>query len=138
MIRHWKLTVAIVGTLVLTGLGAGLAVGLNGAPADTVAAAAAAFPTPQQIHLEQALTASTVTKQAAVVAIEVRSQFEHRGESLLPAGSRMSIDGTTFHSLSTQLATVDATVSGPRPGRWRLVLIREAGQWLLLGTRKLS
>jgi hypothetical protein len=136
MIRRWKLAAAIVGTLALTGLGVALAVGLSRVPAGTVAATAA-FPAPQQIHLEQGITASTVTKQASVVAMEVRSQFERRGELLLPAGSRVSIDGATFHSLSAQLATVDATVRGPRLGRWQLVLIREAGQWLLLGTRKL-
>lgn len=139
MIRHWKLTAAIAGTLALTGLGVGLAVGLSGAPAGTAAATAATavFPPPQQMHLEQGVTAPTVTQEASVVAMEVRSQFERRGELLLPAGSRMSIDGATFHSVSAQLATVDATVHGPQPGRWQLVLIREAGQWLLLGTRKL-
>jgi hypothetical protein len=137
MIRHWKLTVAIIGALALTGVGIGLAVGLHRAPAGT-AAETAAFPLSEQTHLEQTIAASTVTKQASVIAMEVRSQFEQRGELLLPAGSRVSIDGATFHSSSARLATVDATVRGPRPGRWQLVLIRETGQWLLLGTKKLS
>ena len=137
MIRQWKLTVAVVGVLVLTGLGIGLAIGLGGAPSGTVVTAAA-LPTPQQVRLERGITASTVAAQANVVAMEVRNQFEQLGKPLLPAGSRLLIDGASFHTLSAQLATVDATVSGPSPGRWRLVLVREAGQWLLLGTRKLS
>jgi hypothetical protein len=137
MTRVWKLTIAIVGMLVLAGLGVGLAVGLSGTPSSP-AAAAATLPAPQQVRLERGITASTVAVQASVVATEVRSQFEQLGKSLLPAGSRLSIDSATFHALSAQLATVDATVSGPSPGRWRLVLVREAGQWLLLGTRKLS
>jgi hypothetical protein len=137
MIRHWKLAVAIVGVLALAGLGTGLAVGLSG-PSSGTAPAAPQFTMPQQIRLEQEITAPTVASQASIVAIEVRSQFEGRGKPLLPAGSRLSINDATFHALSAQLATVDATVSGPSPGRWQFVLVREANQWLLLGTRKLS
>jgi hypothetical protein len=50
----------------------------------------------------------------------------------------VSINQATFHELSAQLATVDAVVSGPAPGRWQFVLVRESGQWLLVGTRKLA
>lgn len=137
MFRHWKLAVSIAGILALTGLGVGLVVGLSGAPVGTVTPAAT-LTTPQQIHLEQEITAPTVTSQAGVVAVEVRHQFEHLGKSLLPFGSHLAINRTTFRALSAQLATVDATVSGPSPGRWQLVLVRESDQWLLLGTRKLS
>jgi hypothetical protein len=68
----------------------------------------------------------------------VRSHFEQQGKLLLPAGSHLSISDATFHSLSAQLATVNATVTGSSAGRWQLILVREAGEWLLLGTRKLS
>jgi hypothetical protein len=140
MKRHWKLSVAIAGVLALAGLGIGLAVGLGGpSPSSTTTAATAAQLTqPQQVRLEQGITASTIAAQAGVLALDLRSQFEQQGKPLLPAGSHVSIDGATFHALSAQLADVDASVSGPSPGRWQFVLIRETGQWLLLGTRKLS
>jgi hypothetical protein len=78
-----------------------------------------------------------VAGQASVVALEVRSQFESARKPLLPAGSRLVIDAVTFRGLPPQFATVDATVSGPVPGRWELYLVYEAGQWQLLDTRKL-
>jgi hypothetical protein len=135
VIRHRKLIIAVVGMLALAGLGIGLAVGLSGAPPS--ASAAVTFTTPQQVRLEQGITAPTVTAQANIVATEVRSQFEDRGKPLLTAGSRLSITASTFHAISAQIATVDAIVSGPHAGRWQLVLVHETGRWLLIGTRKL-
>ena len=107
MKRHWKLIIAVVGVLVLAGLGIGLAVGLSGpSPSHaTTAAAAPQLTQPQQVRLEQGITAPTVTAEASVVAVEVRSEFEQQGKPLLPAGSHLSIDATTFHALSAQLAT---------------------------------
>jgi hypothetical protein len=144
MKRHWKLTVPIVG-VVVAGMGIGLALGLRGsspsqgtAASTTTTVAAAQFTKPQQVRLEQGITAPTVTAEASILAIEVRSQFDQRGKPLLPAGSHVSILDSTFHAFSAQLATVNATVAGSSPGRWKFVLVREAGQWLLLGTRKLS
>jgi hypothetical protein len=136
--RHGKLTVAIVGALALAGLGVGLAVGLGGSSSSTTAVAAAQLTRPQQLRLEQGITAPTVVAEARVLATEARRQFEQQGKPLLPAGSRVSINDATFHALSAQLADVDASVSGPSPGRWQFVLVHENGQWLLLGTRKLS
>jgi hypothetical protein len=83
------------------------------------------------------MTASTVAAQAGIIAVEVRTQFEQLGRQLLPQGSRLSIDAATFRAVSAQFATVHATVTGPVAGAWQLVLIRENGEWLLLGTRKL-
>jgi len=138
MFRHWKLIAAIVGVVLLAGVGVGLAVGLSGPSTTTTARATTVFTGPQQQRLEKGITAPTVTSQASVVAVEVRHAFEARGKPLLPAGSHVSINQTTFHELSAQLATVDAVVSGPAPGRWQFVLVRESGQWLLVGTRKLA
>jgi hypothetical protein len=92
----------------------------------------------QRARLEQGITAPTVTAQAGIVAPEVRGQFQQLGKLLLPPGSRLSIAAATFRAVSGQLATATATVTGPDPGTWQLVLIREGGQWLLLGTRRLS
>jgi hypothetical protein len=138
MKRNWKLTAAIVGGLALAGLGSGLAIGLSGSSSSTTTGAAAQLTPPQQVRLENGITAPTITGQASVLAAEVRGQFEQQGKPLLPAGSHVTINDATFHALSPQLAAVDASVTGPTPGRWQFVLVREAGQWLLLGTRKLS
>jgi len=138
MTRRWKLIAALVGVVLLAGVGLGLAVGLSGPSTTTTARATTVFAGPQQQRLEKGITAPTVTSQASVVAVEVRHAFEARGKPLLPAGSHVSINQTTFHELSAQLATVDAVVSGPAPGRWQFVLVRESGQWLLVGTRKLA
>ncbi len=72
-----------------------------------------------------------------LVAAEVRPQFLKKDQRLLPAGSQLRINASTFRLTSAGTATVDAMVSGPAPGRWRLLLIFEGGKWLLIGTRKL-
>lgn len=139
MKRHWKLIAVPVGMLVLAGVGIGLAVELSGpSPTTSTAAAAVQLTKPQQVQLEQGIAASTVTAQASVLAVEVRSMFEQQGKPLLPAGSHVSINDATFHAFSGRFATVDASVSGPSPGRWQFVLVRENDRWFLLGTRKLS
>ena len=137
MTRRWKMIFGIVGVLVLAGVGAGLAIGLIGSTASP-AAGPAVLSAPQQARLEQVIAAPTITAQARIVAAQVRGQFEGRGKPLLPPGSHLSIDDVTFHALSPQLATVNATVTGPRTSHWQLVLIRESGQWQLLDSRRLS
>lgn len=92
----------------------------------------------QRTHLEQGIEAPAVGSEAAVAAAEVRAQFISADRSMLPAGSRVQISAATFRATSAGTATVDAVVSGSAPGRWQLLLIREGGQWLLIGTRKLS
>jgi len=133
MFSRWKLTAAVAGVLAMAGLGAGLAVGLGG-PSITVPPLAKA----EQARLEQGIAAPVIAAEASVLAIDVRSQFEQAGKLLLPAGSHMAINDATFQAVSAQMATVDATETGPNPGYWQLMLVREAGHWQLLGTRKLS
>lgn len=134
-VNRRNLIAAVIGVVLLAGVGVGLAVGLRGS---SPAIAAAGFPVPQQQRLERGIISPTVASQASIVAVEVRSAFESRGKPLLPAGSHVTIRQATFRKLSAQLATVDAVVSGPAPGHWQLVLVRESGQWLLAGTRKLA
>jgi hypothetical protein len=137
MTRRWRLVAGIAGVVVLAGVAAGLAVGLS-EPAGSPAAAPVRLAPSQQEHLEKAITAPAVTSQAGAVAQEVRGQFLKQGQPLLPPGSRLSISGATFHVVSARMATVNATVTGPQAGRWQLVLVREAGRWLLIGTKRLS
>lgn len=133
MIRSWRLTAAAVAVLALAGLGAGLAVGLGSS-----STTAPPLTKAEQARLEQGITAPTVAAEANVLAIEVRSEFEQAGKLLLPVGSHMTINDATFQASSAQMATVDATETGPSPGHWQLTLVREAGQWQLLGTQTLS
>jgi predicted membrane-bound mannosyltransferase len=134
MIRNWKVTAAIASMLVMAGLGAGLVFGLGG-PSSV---AAPPLTKTEQARLEQSITALTVSAEAGVLAVEVRSQFEQAGKPLLSPGSHLSIDAATFQAVSAQVATVDAMETGAHSGRWQLTLVREAGHWQLLGTRKLS
>ncbi len=137
MTRRWKLIVGTVAVLALAGAGTGLAISLGGS-ASSPTASPAVLPTAQQGRIEKGITARSLTAQAGVVAKEVRHQFIEHGRSLLPPGSRLSIRGASFHAVSPYMATVKATVAGPQAGLYQLVLIREAGRWLLIGTRKLS
>jgi hypothetical protein len=91
----------------------------------------------QQTQLERGLTAPAITKEATVVAVEIRGQFLAKGRRLLPAGSRILVLPSTFEATSPRTATVRATVSGPQPGHWLLLLIKEGKSWLLIGTRRL-
>ena len=91
----------------------------------------------QRTRLEQGISAPAISSQATVVAAEVRAQFISAGRSMLPAGSHVQISTATLRATSAGTATVDAVVSGSAAGRWRLLLIREGGRWLLIGTRKL-
>jgi len=134
MVKSWKFTAVVATVLVAAGLGAGLAVSLGGSSAP----AAPPLTKAEQVRLEQGITASTTATEADVLAIEVRSQFERAGKLLLPAGSHLAINDATFQAVSLQMASVDATETGPHSGHWQLTLVREEGHWQLLGTKTLS
>ena len=73
-----------------------------------------------------------------MIAVGVRAAFVSRGAPLLPAGSHLEISPASFRAAGAITAVADATVTGPRPGHWRLLLVRQRGLWLLIGTRRLS
>lgn len=91
----------------------------------------------QVMALEKGVTAPGVSAEAAIVAAEVRPEFLKAGRSLLPAGSSLRIDAASFRQTNAGTATVTGTVTGPGGGRWLLLLVREDGRWLLIGTRRL-
>ena len=101
-------------------------------------ASASSFNAAQQTRLERGLTAPSLRKQASVVAAEIRTQFLAKGQPLLSAGSRLRVQPATFKVTSPWTATVQATVTGPRPGHWLLLVIKEGANWLLIGTRRLT
>lgn len=54
--------------------------------------------------------------------------------TLLPDSSTITLDENRF-SATGDLASVPATVSGPDPGQWLLLLVREDDNWQIYGTR---
>lgn len=129
--------VAAAGLVVAAGVaGAVLTLG-SGHESGQTNASAVKFSSVQQVRLENGLTAPGIAAQSKVVAAEIRAQFLSRGQPLLPSGSHARVAPATFNLRSAKTATVDATVTGPEPGRWQLLLIREGGNWLLIGTRRL-
>jgi len=96
------------------------------------------FSSAQQTRLERGLTASSFTKQASVLAVEIRDRFLAKDQPLLPARSSLHIQPATFKATSPWTAKVQATVTGSRPRHWLLLLIKEGENWLLIGTRRLG
>jgi hypothetical protein len=129
--------VVAAGLLVAAGVvGAVLALG-SGHESGRTNASPVKFSSVQQVRLENGLTAPGIAAQSKVVATEIRAQFLSRAQPLLPSGSHARVGPATFDLRSAKTATVDATVTGPEPGHWQLLLIREGGNWLLIGTRRL-
>jgi hypothetical protein len=131
--KRFKLGLIAAGSLLAA---AGAAVALL-AVLGSRQSSAVAFSAAQQARLQRGLTAQGIPAQASVVAGEVRAQFISRGRPLLPTGSRVRIQPVTFDSRSAKTATVDAVVTGLQAGHWQLLLIKESGNWLLIGTREL-
>jgi hypothetical protein len=98
----------------------------------------AEFSSAQLTRLERGLDAQGLAAQAIVLADSIRSQVVSRGRPFLPSGSRVHIEAATFEVRSPETATVDAMVTGPMPGKWLLLLVRQGGNWQLIGTRNMS
>jgi len=129
--RRRAVVIAVAG--VLAAVVAGLIVAVTGVKNEPLAVL-----TPgQAAHLARGLSAPAMSEQAAVVAAELRPQLADGGGPLLPPGSRVRVSDRTFHATSAGTGVVQAVVSGPKPGRWQLLLTKENGQWLLIGTREM-
>ena len=132
MSRRRAVVIAVAGVLAAAVV-AGLILAVMGAKNEPLAVL-----TPgQAAHLERGLSAPEVSEQAAVVAAELRPQLADGGVPLLPPGSRVRVSDRTFHATSAGTGVVQAVVSGPKRGRWQLLLTKENGQWLLIGTREM-
>ncbi len=141
MSRKRRMIIAAVGALTVVGAAAAVIVIVSVMPHSAgrlaTRSAPGALSTVQQARLERQVTSPDISSEATVVAFGIRAAFVSRGAPLLPAGSRLQISPVSFRTTSAITAVVDATVAGPRPGRWRLLLVRQRGQWLLIGTRRL-
>jgi hypothetical protein len=97
----------------------------------------AVLPADQAAALEMALVSARPAVAESALARPVRAAALKRRLALLPAGSQLSIAAARMR-VTGQIATVPATVTGPSPGGWLLLLINESGQWRVYGARKTS
>ena len=93
------------------------------------------LPPARQAAITSALSATRPAAVAAVLPRPVASAYLASPFPMLPAGSKLKIDWSKLR-MSGVLAEVPATVSGPQPGSWTLLLIWQNGQWGVYGTRK--
>jgi hypothetical protein len=134
MTRNRKLAAVVIGVLTVGSAAAAATAELS---VSSTSLSRPGLSSSQQKNLERGINDPAVATEAEVLAAGLREQFMERGEPLLSPGSHLSIDVASFRATSGDTATVDAVVTGPATGRWRLLLIRQGGSWLLIGTRKL-
>lgn len=86
--------------------------------------------------LSAALSTSDPDQVRPVLAAETRQPFDEMKGTLIPAGTRLTIDPKTFASGVRDTGSVNATLRerGHRPSRWVLLLSWEDDSWHLLGT----
>jgi hypothetical protein len=94
---------------------------------------ALSLPDPDRVRLERSLSSQDSKQFTAALDPAVRAA-PGVTQAMLPAGSEVIIDSSSFTADPFGLATVDARVTGPRPGAWRLLLRHADGNWLLLST----
>ena len=109
--------------------------------ADTSAASVTevAFTVPQADVdvLEAGLVSSDPAVEAKVLSAVLPTTVKLDTGPLLPAGSHIAIDAGNATRFG-DLVAVPATVTGPRPGQFSLLLTREGESWLLYGTEQLD
>jgi len=136
--NRWVMTAGALLAVLVAAVIVVLSLGGSHTPASTASGPAGTLPPAQQSRLEHGLSDPSVAGQSAVVAAEIRTNLMNRAQPVLPAGSAVRLDLATFTVTEPDAAVVDATVSGPEPGRWQLSLVQEGGQWLVIGTRRLG
>lgn len=88
-------------------------------------------------RIQDALTTSDPDEFLSVLDPMVRTSIQDASAVMLPAGSRVVLDRSTFRE-GEDVATVEAEVTGnSADGRYRLFLSRTTDQWLLYGTEKM-
>lgn len=124
---------ALIATVTLAGCTSGHRPTHSTGPGSPVQASPGTLPAAQQLKLQAALAGGDRQTVATVLAPGVRTAYLKKPFAMLPAGDRITIDGAGLQ-VTGSAATVPATVTGPRAGRWLLELVNVGGQWLLTGT----
>lgn len=103
----------------------------------TTLAAGTTLGQPDADSLAAGIVATDGARRAEVLASELAAAPGLIDGPLVPEGSVVVVDPGSFRLQTPGVATVEATVSGPAPGRWRLLLVYEADRWKLLGTERM-
>ena len=99
-------------------------------------ASPATLSTQDSSRLHLALTSKKSATVAAALAPEVKAAYLKNPRQLLPAGSKLDILSDEMQ-VSGDTATVPAKVTGgANTGSYLLVLEKQDGKWLLIGTEK--
>lgn len=84
-------------------------------------------------RIESAIVSQDASVVGTVLTADVaQAVAADRTGPLLPAGSTLTIDQTSFVGRG-DVATVSATVDGPQPGQWLLTLMWENQTWTVAG-----
>ena len=82
-------------------------------------------------RIENALVSSDGDEIRQVLDPTVAGALEEDSSPLLPKGSRLELAPEESKSPAEGLLDVPGTVSGEKPGRWIIRLIREDSKWLV-------
>jgi len=108
----------------------------SSAPSTAPKVSESTLPPADATRLQHALASDNIDAVAAVLAPEVRATYLKHALRVLPGGAQLDIDATKMR-VAGDTATVPATVQGgPDAGSWLLVLEKQNGEWLLIGTEK--
>lgn len=97
---------------------------------DSSASAVERVPIERLVELQDALSSSDPAVQAGALDPAIFRSLQAGGQSLLPAGSTVTID-TDSSRATGQTASVNADVSGPQSGQFTLLLALENGVWVV-------
>lgn len=86
-------------------------------------------------QLEGGLVSDDRASVESVLPLALRDAYAAKPWQMLPKGSSLVIDRSKL-VVAGDLASVPATVTGPEPGRWLLLLIRDGDHWAAYGTHK--
>ena len=133
--RGMRLVLLLVGAAVVgAATAAVLVLVLGGGRSSTPAHGS--LPPARVQQLETALVSQDPATQQSAIDPAVFASLQQGGQPLLPAGSTLSIDPATAR-VDGQAATVSATVTGPRSGRFTLQLALEGGTWVVFAAEPL-
>lgn len=90
---------------------------------------------PNTVALERGLSSTQPRDVLPALAPALRARYATHPFPILPAGSTVHLEQSGMRT-DGNLATTPATVTGPEPGRWLVLLVRDGARWVAYGTRK--
>ena len=86
-------------------------------------------------QLEVGLVSGQPSSVERVLAPAIRDAYAAKPWKMLPKGSSLVIERSKL-VVTGDIASVPVTVTGPQPGQWLLLLIRDGDHWAAYGTHK--